>query len=319
MTELPEDRRFEILLDVLCCVMTADGKASGSEKQQVAALMEEAGCQWTTDELGERISRFVSRVRTMGFPDVLHWTCDDARLLFNTGQGKFLEDHLRIAEAAPEIRPSERKVIDQICESLVPPAIGESSGVDHEQLAQPAQSQQGDLRPARLSPTHKWIRTGVLFLSCVAGTVPSVLRFCEIPGRLDVSLFGLFAFGVVGVLAGIVVAFILIMFVELLLGLIIPAISAFYSADSRRGKYSAGWRVAKAAFVGSLPFVLAAAATIVCQERQYPLVETAVCAALLAAIGLPIGLVMTTETLEMTVLERFDLVRNVRTVTGCPP
>jgi hypothetical protein len=109
MTELPEDRRFEILLDVLCCVMTADGKASGSEKQQVAALMEEAGCQWTTDELGERISRFVSRVRTMGFPDVLHWTCDDARLLFNTGQGKFLEDHLRIAEAAPEIRPSERK------------------------------------------------------------------------------------------------------------------------------------------------------------------------------------------------------------------
>jgi uncharacterized tellurite resistance protein B-like protein len=313
MAELPEDRRFEILLDVLCCVMTADGKVSASEKQNVAALMDEAGCQWTTDELGERISRFVSRVRTMGFPDVLHWTCDDARLLFNTDQGKFLEDHLRIAEATPEIRPSERKVIDQICESLVPPALGESSGVDHEHFAQSAQTRQGDLRPARLSSTHKWVRTGVLFLSCVAGTVPSVLRFCEIPGRLDVSLFGLFAFGVVGILAGIVVAVILIMSVELLLGLIISAISAFYSADSRRGKYSAGWRVAKATFAGSLPFVLAAVAKIVCQEQQYPLVETAACVALLAAIGLAIDLVMMNETLEMTVLERFDLERMVMT------
>ncbi len=100
MAELPEDRRFEILLDVLCCVMTADGKVSAFEKQNVAALMDEAGCQWTTDELGKRISRFLSRVRTMGFPDVLHWTCDDARLLFNTDQSKFLEDHLRIAEVA---------------------------------------------------------------------------------------------------------------------------------------------------------------------------------------------------------------------------
>lgn len=163
MTELPEKRRFEILLDALCCVMTADGKASAVEKQQVAALMDEAGCQWTTDEVGKRISRFVSRIRTMGFPDVLHWTCDDARLLCNTDEGKFLEGYLNAADAAPEIRPSERKVIDQICESLVPSAIGESSDVGHKQLAQPAQTQQGDLRPARLSPTHKWIRTGVFF------------------------------------------------------------------------------------------------------------------------------------------------------------
>jgi uncharacterized tellurite resistance protein B-like protein len=311
MAELPENRRFEILIDVLCCVMAADGKASASEKQHIAALMDEAGSQWTTDELGKRISRFVSRVRTMGFPDVLHWTCDDARLLLNTDQGKFLEDHLRIAEAAPEIRPSERKVIDQICESLVPPAIGESSGVDHEQLAQPAQSQQGDLRPARLSPTHKWVRTGVLFLCCVAGTVPSILEFCERPGRLDDSLFGLFGFGVLGLLAGIVVAFLLIMFVELLLGLIIPAISAFYSADSRRGKFSAGRRVAKAAFVGSLPLVLPAVALVVRQQEQHDLLETVAFLPPLGILGLAIAWIMTTETLEMTVLERLDLVRMV--------
>lgn len=112
-------------------------------------------------------------------------------------------------------------------------------------------------------------------------------------------------------LAGIVVAFILIMFIEQLLGLIIPAISVFYSADSRRGKYSAGWRVLKAAFAASLPLVLPAVVLFVRQQEKHDLLETVLFLPALGIVGLAIAWIMRTETLEMTVLDQFDIVRMV--------
>lgn len=64
-----------ILLDMLCCVMIADGTATVSEKRYLLVLMEQRGTVLTDQELSGHIQLFVDRVKKHGFKQVLEQVC----------------------------------------------------------------------------------------------------------------------------------------------------------------------------------------------------------------------------------------------------
>ena len=109
MSDSPDRRQHEILLDSLCCVMVADGTASQEEKSLIAKLMSDAGSLWTSDEVARRMRGFGSRVRSMGFRLVLNRTCSDVYRLRNTDSSRILESCLAIADADQHLHQNEKK------------------------------------------------------------------------------------------------------------------------------------------------------------------------------------------------------------------
>ena len=63
---------FGFLLNILCCVMVADGRASKIEKTRIKSLMKKLRAPWTSDEVDERITSFIGEVQSKGFPKVLN-------------------------------------------------------------------------------------------------------------------------------------------------------------------------------------------------------------------------------------------------------
>lgn len=64
---IPADVAFEALLDVLCCMMVADGRASSGEKKCIHELMEKVNAPWNNSEVYGRIAEFIERVQNDGF------------------------------------------------------------------------------------------------------------------------------------------------------------------------------------------------------------------------------------------------------------
>lgn len=61
------ERLFHALLEILCCVMVADGHASKSEKERILELMTKVRSPWTNSEVNERMQAFIDRVRRDGY------------------------------------------------------------------------------------------------------------------------------------------------------------------------------------------------------------------------------------------------------------
>jgi hypothetical protein len=58
------------LLNILCCLMVVDGRASRSERESIAALMHKVKAPFETADLDQRIDLFIDQVRTQGFTQV---------------------------------------------------------------------------------------------------------------------------------------------------------------------------------------------------------------------------------------------------------
>ena len=70
MPEASPESQNAIALDILCCVMVADGKASREEKNEIVRLMGQFDCTWPRKEVLLRIRQFGERVRAEGLTSV---------------------------------------------------------------------------------------------------------------------------------------------------------------------------------------------------------------------------------------------------------
>jgi uncharacterized tellurite resistance protein B-like protein len=61
------DRVFRVLLEILCCMMVADGRASNSEKHRIRELMTKIRSPWRDTEVDDQIAAFIDRVRRDGY------------------------------------------------------------------------------------------------------------------------------------------------------------------------------------------------------------------------------------------------------------
>jgi uncharacterized tellurite resistance protein B-like protein len=65
----------DVLMDAICCVMVADGKISSKERSAVYKIMEKTKSAWGRDEIDEKVSEFVGRVKESGFKKVFEDVC----------------------------------------------------------------------------------------------------------------------------------------------------------------------------------------------------------------------------------------------------
>ena len=106
---------YELLLDVLCCVMAADGRASAIEKQRIRTVMGKVQSTWSPTAVDEMIRRYIERVQKNGFGTVLKATLAGVDRLKKSGKGPVvLKCTEAIASADDEIHEREQKVCDRI-------------------------------------------------------------------------------------------------------------------------------------------------------------------------------------------------------------
>lgn len=111
---MTKERQEEIVFDVFCCVMVADGKASRDEKVCLVKLMDEYGCTWSTEEIGQRVSDFVSRVRADGFHKVLDKVCRNAERLNDDRAGQLVEKCHQLARTDYDYTEREWDTVQKI-------------------------------------------------------------------------------------------------------------------------------------------------------------------------------------------------------------
>jgi hypothetical protein len=87
---IPENRGsnslFDVLLEVLCCVMVADGRASSSEKKRIRELMAKVRSPWTDSEVDGRMAQFIDRVQKDGYRRTLATALKDVEVFKRVGK-----------------------------------------------------------------------------------------------------------------------------------------------------------------------------------------------------------------------------------------
>lgn len=77
---------FDILLEVLCCLMVADGRASSSQKKCIRELMAKVRSPWTDTEVEDRMAKFIDRVRRGGYRRILAAALKDVGVFKRVGK-----------------------------------------------------------------------------------------------------------------------------------------------------------------------------------------------------------------------------------------
>jgi len=127
MAHTPNERHDEIILELLCCVMVVDKTASAAEKAHIHTILSEDGSNWTTDEVNERIMKFIKRVETQGFWSTLDDACDEAAVLPVRRVEKLVRNCITLAKGDSEFHDRERKAIGRILKKLPQLQLGEIS------------------------------------------------------------------------------------------------------------------------------------------------------------------------------------------------
>ena len=109
------DRFCALLMDALCCVMLADGKADDSERKRIVALMRRARAPWDEDRIVSRITSFIAQSREEGgFSALVASTVEKLGTVQDDVRKKALLNCLSaVARADGVVDDSERKILEQ--------------------------------------------------------------------------------------------------------------------------------------------------------------------------------------------------------------
>ncbi len=80
------DRVFDVMLEILCCLMVADGRASSAEKKRIREIMTKVRSPWSDSQIDDRISSFIDRVKTDGYRRTLDRALKDVQLFKHMGK-----------------------------------------------------------------------------------------------------------------------------------------------------------------------------------------------------------------------------------------
>ena len=114
------DRFCALLMDALCCVMLADGKADDSERKRIVALMRRARAPWDEDRIVSRITSFIAQSREEGgFSALVASTVEKLGTVQDDVRKKALLNCLSaVARADGVVDDSERKILEQFHHAL---------------------------------------------------------------------------------------------------------------------------------------------------------------------------------------------------------
>ena len=307
MAKLPEIRRHEILFDAFCCVMVADGKASASEKKRIVQLMTDAGCPWTSEETSNRISHFVSRVRTEGIRSVLNRTCDDVKLLSGIDASSVLQDCLKVADSDSLKHANETNTIQRIRRALEHPTsqhVVRESGVE-----------QTALSPERTSKGQLWAWCIIVLICSIAGVQSYCYVFLEgTPLRWRVDKFGIVLGSLTGLVIGAIVGAFLIRWAEDVYGEIVLFRLGMRQAETKIHKQRVRRRLVRRISASLFCWVIGGTSfALAYLGMQWPLFESSAIGFVLFVVGEMVGLeLVVSDVFELVVLKRFESTRKER-------
>ncbi len=106
---------FEALLDVLGCIMVADGRASRNEKKRISQVLRSLRAPWSDDEIESRISAFIAKVQSEGHRRTLAAALSSVDVFRQRGQQDLLLTCLdSLAKADESADERETQLINRI-------------------------------------------------------------------------------------------------------------------------------------------------------------------------------------------------------------
>jgi uncharacterized tellurite resistance protein B-like protein len=109
------DRLFRVLLEILCCLMVADGRASSSEKKRIRELMTKVRSPWTDAEVDEHMAAFIDRVKTDGYRKTLAVALKDVEVFKHMGKQEVLLGCLdAVAKADDKVTDRELQLCQRV-------------------------------------------------------------------------------------------------------------------------------------------------------------------------------------------------------------
>ena len=106
---------YDALLEILCCVMAADGRVTKSERLCIADLMRKAKSNMADEEVDCRIDRCISSITSLGYRRVLAQALAKVSLFKRIGKQDILMRCIdAIIAADSKIDPREKALCDQI-------------------------------------------------------------------------------------------------------------------------------------------------------------------------------------------------------------
>jgi hypothetical protein len=109
----------EVLLNVLCCVMASDGRASTSERERIKQLMGKVQAPWSDEVIERRINEFIQRIRDVGSRVVFQDTLSSVEIFKRVGREKVLIRCIdEVADAAQGVGEQEQAMCRQIKQLL---------------------------------------------------------------------------------------------------------------------------------------------------------------------------------------------------------
>ena len=106
---------FDVLLEVLCCLMVADGRASSSEKNRIRELMAKVRSPWTDSEVDDHMAAFINRVQRDGYRRTLAAALKDVDIFKRVGKQDVLLRCLDAVAGADE-KLGDREL--QLCQHV---------------------------------------------------------------------------------------------------------------------------------------------------------------------------------------------------------
>jgi len=116
----PEEQRgpnhlFAVLLEVLCCLMVADGRVSRSEKTRIRELMAKEHSPWTDAEIDDFMAAFIERVQMDGNRRTLAAALKDVAVFKQVGKQDTLMRCLdALATADEKLDDRELQLIERV-------------------------------------------------------------------------------------------------------------------------------------------------------------------------------------------------------------
>jgi uncharacterized tellurite resistance protein B-like protein len=116
MTVLDSDRLYSVLIDILCCVMAVDGRASSAEKKRIHDIMAQMPGPWTDAVIDRHIGDFINEIRATGYRKALIRSLRDLQIFKDLGKQSFLIRCLDLVARA-DGQATEREL--ELCQRIV--------------------------------------------------------------------------------------------------------------------------------------------------------------------------------------------------------
>jgi hypothetical protein len=105
---------FEILMDSICCIMCVDRKITNAERKAAHNILLKTKAPWSSEEIDERISNFILRVKKEGLDKIIQDTCDELQVFKEKDKEQiFLKCFDYMARADGVIDEREKKLCEK--------------------------------------------------------------------------------------------------------------------------------------------------------------------------------------------------------------